>query len=125
MADHHGHVARVLAREPDMLLDNGADLIAATVAAATTRVFAATEETTSGRLRLPASWPGSIPFPVIVINDCPIKLLFESEHGIGPAAVDGFLRATNTFVAARRSRSSASARAGAASRGRCAQLGAS
>ena len=98
-AAHHEHIARVLASDPDMLLDNGADLIAGTVAAGRSRVFAATEETTSGRLRLTGELAGRVPYPVIVINDSPIKLSFESERGIGPATVDGFFRATNTFVA--------------------------
>ena len=62
---------------------------------------AATEETTSGRHRLLDELAGRIPFPVIVINDSPIKLKFENEHGIGPAVVDGFLRATNNLVAAK------------------------
>ena len=101
MADHHEHVARVLEASPDLLLDNGADLIAATAAAQDTRVVAATEETTSGRHRLLGELAGSVDFPVIVINDSPIKLLFENEHGIGPAVVDGFLRATNSLVAAK------------------------
>jgi adenosylhomocysteinase len=101
MADHHEHVARVLAAEPDLLLDNGADLIAATIALPSSRVVAATEETTSGRHRLLDELAGRVPFPVIVINDSPIKLLFENEHGIGPAVVDGFMRATNSLVAAK------------------------
>ncbi len=101
MADHEEHVAHVLAADPDLLLDNGADLIAATVAAERTRVFAATEETTSGRHRLLGELAGRVDFPVIVINDSPIKLLFENEHGIGPAVVDGFMRATNSLVAAK------------------------
>ncbi len=101
MADHHEHVARVLASAPDLLLDNGADLIAETVGAAASRVVAATEETTSGRHRLLGELAGRIAFPVVVINDSPIKLLFENEHGIGPAVVDGFLRATNGLVAAK------------------------
>ncbi len=101
LADHHEHVARVLASAPDLLLDNGADLIAASVAAETSRVVAATEETTSGRHRLLGELAGSVQFPVIVINDSPIKLLFENEHGIGPAVLDGFLRATNSLVAAK------------------------
>ena len=99
--DHHAHVARVLASAPDLLLDNGADLIAATVAADATHVVAATEETTSGRHRLLGELAGKVGFPVIVINDSPIKLLFENEHGIGPAVVDGFMRATNSLVAAK------------------------
>jgi adenosylhomocysteinase len=97
--DHAGHVKRVLASDPDLLLDNGADLIAATVEGAAPRVTAATEETTSGRNRLLGELAGRIPFPVIVINDSPIKLLFENEHGIGPAVVDGFMRATNSLIA--------------------------
>ena len=99
--DHYRHVARVLASGPDLLLDNGADLIAATVEAGGGRVVAATEETTSGRNRLLDELAGRVPFPVVVINDSPIKLLFENEHGIGPAVVDGFLRATNSLVAAK------------------------
>jgi adenosylhomocysteinase len=98
-AAHHEHIARILASDPDMLLDNGADLIAGTIEDASSRVFAATEETTSGRLRLTGELAGRVPFPVIVINDSPIKLSFESERGIGPATVDGFFRATNTFIA--------------------------
>ena len=101
MDDHHAHVAHVLASEPDLLLDNGADLIAAAVSARGSRVVAATEETTSGRHRLLGELEGRVGFPVIVINDSPIKLLFENEHGIGPAVVDGFLRATNALVAAK------------------------
>ena len=98
-SDHHEHIARVLRSDPDMLLDNGADLIAGAVERPTSRVIAATEETTSGRLRITGELEGRIPFPVIVINDSPIKLRFESERGIGPATVDGFFRATNTFIA--------------------------
>jgi len=101
MADHREHVARVLASEPDLLLDNGADLIAGTVDSPSTRVVAATEETTSGRHRVLGELAGRIAFPLLVVNDSPIKLLFENEHGIGPAVVDGFLRATNALVAAK------------------------
>lgn len=101
MDDHHEHVAQVLASAPDLLLDNGADLIAGTVAAGVTSVVAATEETTSGRHRLLGELAGKVGFPVVVINDSPIKLLFENEHGIGPAVVDGFMRATNSLVAAK------------------------
>jgi adenosylhomocysteinase len=97
--DHYRHVERVLASDPDLLLDNGADLIAATVEQGGGRVVAATEETTSGRNRLLGELEGRIPFPVVVVNDSPIKLRFENEQGIGPAVVDGFLRATNSVIA--------------------------
>ena len=99
--EHNAHVERVLASDPDLLLDNGADLIAASVDGRPSRVVAATEETTSGRTRLLGELEGRVPFPVVVINDSPIKLLFENEHGIGPAVVDGFMRATNSLIAAK------------------------
>ena len=98
-ADHLAHADRVLRSDPDLLLDNGADLIATMVERGGGRVVAATEETTSGRNRLVGELEGRVPFPVVVINDSPIKLLFENEHGIGPAVVDGFMRATNSLIA--------------------------
>jgi adenosylhomocysteinase len=101
LSDHYAHVPQVLDSDPDLLLDNGADLVAATVERGGGRVTAATEETTSGRNRLLDELEGRVPFPVVVINDSPIKLLFENEHGIGPAVVDGFLRATNGLIAAK------------------------
>jgi adenosylhomocysteinase len=100
IAEHHAHVERVLAADPDLLLDNGADLIAGTVGREGSRVFAGTEETTSGANRLREELDGRVPFPVVVINDSPVKQLFENQHGIGPAVLDGFLRATNCIVAA-------------------------
>jgi adenosylhomocysteinase len=98
-AAHLAHIGTILDADPDLLLDNGADLIAGTIERPGSRVVAATEETTSGRLRITGELAGRVPFPVIVINDSPIKLSFESERGIGPGAVDGFFRATNTFIA--------------------------
>jgi adenosylhomocysteinase len=98
--EHYEHVERVLAADPDLLLDNGADLIAATIVRPGSRVVAATEETTSGANRLRGELAGRVGFPVVVINDSPLKLLFENQHGIGPAVVDGFMRATNCLVAA-------------------------
>jgi len=99
MPAHHEHIARVLRSDPDLLLDNGADLIAESLENPASRVVAATEETTSGRNRLVGELAGRVRYPVIVINDSPIKLGFESERGIGPAAVDGFMRATNSLIA--------------------------
>ena len=100
LREHYGHVERVLAAAPDLLLDNGADLIAGAIERGGGRVSAATEETTSGANRLREELEGRVPFPVVVINDSPLKLLFENQHGIGPAVVDGFLRATNSLIAA-------------------------
>lgn len=100
-ATHLEHIASVVATQPDLLIDNGADLVSATLASGGGRVVAATEETTSGAIRLRSELAGKIPFPVVVINDSPMKQIVENEKGIGPAVLDGFMRATNTIVGGR------------------------
>lgn len=100
-ADHLEHIKSVLAIKPDLLIDNGADLISATIESGERTVLAATEETTSGALRLRGELAGSVPFPVVVVNDSPLKQIVENEKGIGPAVLDGFMRATNTIVSGR------------------------
>src|SRR5215467_6100757 len=98
-AAHAAHLERVLAFAPDLLLDNGAELIAA-AAERGLGVAAATEETTSGANRLKAELDGRVPFPVVVIDDSPLKRLIENTYGVGPTVVEGFMRATNLLVAA-------------------------
>jgi adenosylhomocysteinase len=63
-------------------------------------VSAATEETTSGANRLKAELSSRVPFPVIVIDDSPLKRLIENTYGVGPTVVEGFMRATNLLVPA-------------------------
>ena len=41
-----------------------------------------------------------MPFPVVVIDDSPLKRLIENTYGVGPTVVEGFMRATNLLVAA-------------------------
>lgn len=96
---HRGHIARVLDWGPDLLLDNGAELIGG-AAGLGLPVTAATEETTSGANRLKAELRGGVPFPVVVIDDSPLKRLIENTYGVGPTVVEGFMRATNLLVAA-------------------------
>jgi adenosylhomocysteinase len=63
-------------------------------------VTAATEETTSGANRLKSELAGRVAFPVVVIDDSPLKRLIENTYGVGPTVVEGFMRATNLLVAA-------------------------
>ena len=100
-ADHLEHVQALARSSPDALVDNGADLIAATLQAGDGHVRFATEETTSGVQRLRGELHGRIPFPVVMINESPLKQIVENEKGIGPAVLDGFMRATNTIVGGR------------------------
>ena len=101
-ASHSENLRNVLHSKPHLLLDNGADLVFALFDdPAESRVIAGTEETTTGANRLREQLPGALPFPVIVINDSPLKLIMENEHGVGPTVVEGFMRATNLLVPAR------------------------
>lgn len=95
-ADHARNVAAVLACEPDLTLDNGADLTLSLVASGTPAGYlGGTEETTTGGLRLREA---AVRHPVVVINDSRLKLLVENEFGVGQSVVQGFLNATNLMV---------------------------
>lgn len=100
---HRANLASVLDAGPDMILDNGADLIAGVVKngiAAT--VLGATEETTSGADRLRGELQGRIPFPVIVVNDSPLKAVGENRHAVGQSVIESLMRITGLMVPGRR-----------------------
>ena len=100
---HQENIRGVLSHEPHLLLDNGADLMATYLANGSAgRVIASTEETTTGANRLRAELRDKLVVPTIVINDSPLKLIIENEHGVGPTIVEGFMRETNLLVQARR-----------------------
>ncbi|MGB9358309.1 MAG: adenosylhomocysteinase [Acidimicrobiia bacterium] len=88
------HLAQIAAEEPDLILDNGAELIAACLAGGN-RPVGATEETTSGAFKLREDYAGQVEFPVIVINDSPLKSIVENKHGVGESVVDTIVRSTN------------------------------
>lgn len=101
-ARHQENIRQVLSHEPHLLLDNGADLMATYLAnPGSGRVIASTEETTTGANRLRDELREKLVVPTIVINDSPLKLIIENEHGVGPTIVEGFMRETNLLVQAR------------------------
>ncbi|GAA2079787.1 adenosylhomocysteinase [Pseudolysinimonas kribbensis] len=105
MQQHHANVAAVLDAEPDILLDNGADLAAGAISRggdALERLVGGTEETTSGGDRLRGELAGRVPFPVIVINDSLLKAIGENKHAVGQSVVESFMRLTNLMVPGRR-----------------------
>ena len=102
-ARHQENIRSVLSHNPHLLLDNGADLMATYLTnGGSGRVIASTEETTTGANRLRDELREKLIVPTIVINDSPLKLIIENEHGVGPTIVEGFMRETNLLVQARR-----------------------
>ena len=93
-AEHDRYLHQVLARQPDLLLDNGGDLFARYLEDPYPGLLGGTEETTSGRVRL-RPLAGRLARPVLVINDSPIKQFAENEHAVGQGTVESFLRITN------------------------------
>jgi adenosylhomocysteinase len=96
-----GHMLQLVAISPDLLLDNGAEIIELLVTAGQ-QVQGATEETTSGALTLRGPLAGKVPFPVLVINDSPLKAIVENKHGVGQSVIESIRSATNLLLHRRR-----------------------
>ena len=97
----HAHLTTLVASRPDLVLDNGAELIEM-LAVGDHHPLGATEETTSGAFALRGRLAGRIPFPVIVINDSPLKAIVENKHGVGQSVIETIRLATNTLLQRRR-----------------------
>jgi adenosylhomocysteinase len=93
------HVRALVEAEPQITLDDGADLVTA-VNAAGHEAVGGTEETTTGivRLRHLAEEEG-LRYPVLAVNEARTERTFNDRHGTGQSALDGILRATNILLA--------------------------
>jgi adenosylhomocysteinase len=100
---YYDHIHAVLACEPRITMDDGADLVSTihqSYPALLGRVFGSMEETTTGVIRLRAmATDGALKFPVIAVNDAATKHLFDNRYGTGQSTIDGILRATNLLLA--------------------------
>ena len=103
--DHKSNISQVLDIQPDLLIDDGAELTIAAHLRGTSfvrKIFGACEETTTGVTRLKAlEKAGKLKFPVIAVNDAYTKYLFDSRYGTGQSSLEGIIRATNLLLAGR------------------------
>jgi adenosylhomocysteinase len=101
--DYYRAIDRVIAENPAVVMDDGADLISTLHkkgGKALARVLGGTEETSTGVLRLRnMAEHGVLRFPVIAVNDAYTKHLFDNRYGTGQSAMDGIIRATNLLIA--------------------------
>ncbi len=99
------HVRAVIEREPDVVIDDGADLIAgihALRAEHAAQMSGGMEETTAGLLRVRGlAKQGALSFPVFAVNESRAERSFNDRYGTGQSTVDGILRATNLLLAGR------------------------
>jgi adenosylhomocysteinase len=100
--EYVAHVRQLAAGRPHVVLDDGADLIAAVHAdeSAVRELAGAAEETTTGLLQLRRlEVAGALRCPVIAVNEALSERTFNDRHGTGQSALDGILRATNVLLA--------------------------
>ncbi len=92
------------AEGPDLLLDDGGDLVSTlhTIAPRTVldRVRGGCEGTTTGVLRLRRmAAEATLAFPMIAASDTPVTRIVDNTHGTAQSVIDGLLRASGVLLA--------------------------
>jgi len=97
------HVAALARWEPQVTLDDGADLLVLMHEIggdALGGLAGGAEETTTGLLRLRRlEAEGRLACPVMAVNESRTERTFNDRYGTGQSALDGILRATNLLLA--------------------------
>lgn len=105
IATYHKHINVALDHKPQLIIDDGSDLVATLVLERPEQVkdiIGTTEETTTGITRLQAmERDGQLSFPAIAVNNAKTKHLFDNRYGTGQSTLDGIIRATNRLLAGR------------------------
>ncbi len=102
-AEYEAHIRRVLEIGPNIIIDDGGDLVSlmhAEFRHLLPGVIGGCEETTTGILRLLAmNRAGLLEFPMMLVNNADCKHLFDNRYGTGQSVWDGINRTTNLIVA--------------------------
>jgi adenosylhomocysteinase len=102
-ATYKKHVQIALDHRPNIIIDDGCDVVAALVKERPEQLsdlIGTTEETTTGIVRLQAMLKdGVLSFPAINVNDAETKHFFDNRYGTGQSTLDGIIRATNILLA--------------------------
>ena len=101
--EYYAAIDKVLDAKPVITIDDGMDLIHYIHTKRRDlikKVIGGCEETTTGihRLRAMAA-EGKLEFPVIAVNDTPMKRFFDNVHGTGESALSSIMITTNTLIA--------------------------
>ena len=100
---YHRHVQIALDHRPNIIIDDGSDVVATLVQERQEQlsdIIGTTEETTTGIVRLKAMFnDGVLSFPAMNVNDAETKHFFDNRYGTGQSTLDGIFRATNVLLA--------------------------
>jgi adenosylhomocysteinase len=96
------HVEIALNHNPNVIMDDGGDLVAAVLQQKPElgkTLMGSTEETTAGITRLKSlDKQGLLPWPAIGVNESKTKHLFDNRYGTGQSTLDGIFRACNILL---------------------------
>lgn len=102
-ATYHRHVQIALDHRPNVIIDDGSDVVATLIQQRQHQIsdlIGTTEETTTGIVRLRAMFrDGVLTFPAMNVNDADTKHFFDNRYGTGQSTLDGIIRATNILLA--------------------------
>ncbi|WP_414548986.1 adenosylhomocysteinase [Anabaena sp. CCY 0017] len=102
-ATYNRHVQIALDHRPNIIIDDGSDVVAELVQNRQHQIadlIGSTEETTTGIVRLRAMFnDGVLTFPAMNVNDADTKHFFDNRYGTGQSTLDGIIRATNILLA--------------------------
>jgi adenosylhomocysteinase len=102
-ATYNRHVQIALDHRPNIIVDDGSDVVAELVQHRQHQIadlIGSTEETTTGIVRLRAMFnEGVLTFPAMNVNDADTKHFFDNRYGTGQSTLDGIIRATNILLA--------------------------
>jgi adenosylhomocysteinase len=102
-AEFDRHLLQTLDFEPDLIIDDGCELVSRLHQQRPqllSKVCGASEETTSGILRLRAMQrEGVLQLPVIAANQAMCKHLFDNRYGTGQSTLTALMSATNLLIA--------------------------
>src|SRR5215212_7674678 len=100
--DFESYLHKTLETGPDLIVDDGAELVGRLVEHHTELVgndFGDSEETKTGVMKIRGMTAEDIlPFPVLAVNDAKMKDLFDNRYGTGHSSIVALLSNTNLFI---------------------------
>ena len=103
MEQYTEHLKRTLSCCPDLIIDDGGDLISLLHGECREfgkNLIGGCEETTTGIHRLLSrEKAGLLDYTMIDVNDADCKHLFDNRYGTGQSTLDGIMNATNLIIA--------------------------
>jgi adenosylhomocysteinase len=97
--EYYDDIHSAMKIEPQITIDDGADLTVEIHKGNFNSLMGGTEETTTGVIRLRAMQKaGKLKYPIVAVNDAETKHDFDNIYGTGQSALDGIIRATNVLI---------------------------